>query len=188
MRCELAAAFLHRPPVVYLDEPTIGLDVAVKVKIRKFIREMNRLYGTTVILTTHDMQDIEEICNRIIIIDEGNIIFDGDLSSIKKRFSPRRVIHFEMLKLQTFELPFGLVGKVEVVEADDENRVSLSFHQEIISSSHVISEVLKHYEVIDLTITDPKIETIVEEIYNRGLERGDDLEKVLDVREVSNAN
>lgn len=189
MRCELAAAFLHRPAVVYLDEPTIGLDVAVKVKIRKFIKEMNYLYGTTVILTTHDMQDIEEICNRIIIIDEGQIIFDGDLSSIKKKFNQKRVIHFEMLRVQTFELPPELLGKVDILLNEGEgNRVSLTFHQEVISSSLVISAVLGQYEVVDLTITDPKIETIVEDIYNRGLEKGGNDEKVLDVCEVTNAN
>jgi ABC-2 type transport system ATP-binding protein len=172
MRCELAAAFLHRPAVVYLDEPTIGLDVAVKVKIRKFIKEMNQRWGTTVLLTTHDMQDIEEICERIIIIDDGQILYDGDLESIKRQFGQKRVIHFELLKEGTFLLPPNLVSKVDVLQTEEENnKVSLSFDNQNTSSSYVISEMMNHYEIQDLAIADPKIETIVEELYNKG-ERG----------------
>lgn len=171
MRCELAAAFLHRPKVVYLDEPTIGLDVAVKVKIRQFIKEMNRLWGTTVLLTTHDMQDIEEICQRIIIIDGGQILYDGDLESIKSRFGQKRMITFELPDVQTFAVPENLIGKVSLGEKDEqnENKISLMFSQSEISATEVISAMLQKFEVADLTITDPKIESIVEEIYNRGL-------------------
>ena len=86
MRADLAASLLHNPKVLFLDEPTIGLDVLVKEKIREAIKEMNKKYNTTVILTTHDMADIENLCNRIIIIDEGNVIYDGDLLSIKNKF------------------------------------------------------------------------------------------------------
>ncbi len=172
MRCELAAAFLHRPSVVYLDEPTIGLDVAVKVRIRKFIKEMNKRWGTTIILTTHDMQDIEEICQRIIIIDEGTIIYDGDLKSIKNRFGNKRVIHFDLEKIQTFVLPEKLVELgVEVVEEAEENtnKVSIAFNNDSISAAEVISIIMKSYNATDLTITDSKIENIVEEIYQKGL-------------------
>ncbi|SFB08106.1 MULTISPECIES: ATP-binding cassette domain-containing protein [unclassified Bacillus (in: firmicutes)] len=179
MRCELAAAFFHRPSIVYLDEPTIGLDIAVKVKIRKFIKEMNEEWGTTVLLTTHDMQDIEEICDRIIIIDDGNILYDGGLEEIKRRFGQKRVIHFEMEKMETFELPQGLHGKVAVLESsEEENKVSLSFDHEEISSSFVISEMMANYEIQDLSISDPKIETIVEQLYTKQEKVGED-EKVL---------
>jgi ABC-2 type transport system ATP-binding protein len=171
MRCELAAAFLHNPAVVYLDEPTIGLDVAVKTRIREFIKEMNRQMGTTVILTTHDMQDIEEICQRVIIIDEGTILYDGDLQSIKDRFGHKRVIHFEMDHQVPFTLPQSLEGLVEVVEKDVEQngRVSLSFSNQSITASDVISAMIQEYKIRDLTIADPKIETIVKEIYDRGV-------------------
>lgn len=168
MRCELAAAFLHRPKVVYLDEPTIGLDVAVKVKIRKFIKEMNQRWGTTVLLTTHDMQDIEEICERIIIIDDGQILYDGDLQAIKVQFGQKRVIHFELLNETTFELPPNLIGKVDVLKNEEEgNKVSLSFDHQQTSSSYVISEMMSRYEIQDLSIAEPKIETIVEQLYNK---------------------
>jgi ABC-2 type transport system ATP-binding protein len=171
MRCELAAAFLHSPSVVYLDEPTIGLDLAVKTKIRAFIKEMNRLQNTTVILTTHDMGDIEEICNRIIIIDEGRILYDGDLQSIKDRFGQKRVIYFELDLQSEFVLPAQLHGQVDVLPSDNEetSTVSLSFNNQTITAADVISIMLQDCHIRDLTIADPKIETIVKEIYERGL-------------------
>lgn len=224
MRCELAAAFLHNPAVVYLDEPTIGLDVAVKTRIRDFIKEMNRLQGTTVLLTTHDMQDIEEICNRIVIIDEGKILYDGDLQSIKQRFGQKRVIHFEVEGTSSFVLPGELSGRAEILQNDGAGQsqtgsaeaageagssekgspeggltagglskdgspeggtaesgkvktglaetgttVSVAFDSDAISAADVISSVLRHCRVRDLSITDPTIETIVKEIYERGV-------------------
>ncbi|MGE5073124.1 MAG: ABC transporter ATP-binding protein, partial [Anaerolineae bacterium] len=95
MRAELAATLIHEPRVVYLDEPTIGLDLIVKERIREFIREQNRLSNTTVILTTHDLGDIEELCRRVLIIDAGRLIFDGPIETIKQRFGKFREITFE---------------------------------------------------------------------------------------------
>lgn len=171
MRCELAAAFLHRPSIVYLDEPTIGLDIAVKTRIRAFIREMNRQRNTTVILTTHDMQDIEEICSRVILIDEGKIVYDGSLDSIKERFGNKRVVHFELDLEGPFVLPEPLEGRAEALKPDEEtlNRISIAFGSQTITAADVISEMLKAYRIRDLTIADPKIETIVKEIYERGV-------------------
>jgi len=95
MRAELAATLIHEPRVVYLDEPTIGLDVVVKEKIRAFIKEQNRAKGTTVVLTTHDLGDIEELCGRVIIIDAGRVIYDGPLATIRERFGQYRGTTFE---------------------------------------------------------------------------------------------
>lgn len=170
MRCELAAAFLHNPAIVYLDEPTIGLDVAVKMKIRQFIREMNRLRGTTVILTTHDMQDIEEICKRIIIIDAGKVLYDGSIQEIKERYGDKRIIHFE-LELEhgtEFSLPDSLQDKAEWYPGD-EGTISVSFSNHTITAADLISEIMKCYQIRDLTIADSKIETIVQDIYQRGI-------------------
>ncbi|QMV42004.1 ABC transporter ATP-binding protein [Cohnella cholangitidis] len=168
MRCELAAAFLHNPAVVFLDEPTIGLDVAVKAKIREFIRKMNQAKGTTVILTTHDMQDIEEICNRIIIIDEGKVLYDGSLQSIKDQFGHKRVIHFELDLEGQFELP-GSLSSIADSSSDEQGIISVSFNNTEITAADVITEMMKNYRIRDLTIADPKIETIVQEIYERGI-------------------
>ncbi|MFG6495628.1 ATP-binding cassette domain-containing protein [Fictibacillus sp. UD] len=172
MRCELAAAFLHRPKVVYLDEPTIGLDVAVKVRIRNFIKQMNTRYGTTVLLTTHDMQDIEEICQRIIIIDDGSVIYDGSIQDIKSQFGDKRVIQFELEhSIDDFVLPEEINSVTEIIPRTDEDHhlVSISFSNKDISGAEVISCMMRHYPVADLTITDAKIETIVEEIYGKGM-------------------
>ncbi|MBH0169581.1 ABC transporter ATP-binding protein [Fictibacillus sp. 18YEL24] len=182
MRCELAAAFLHRPKVVYLDEPTIGLDVAVKVRIRAFIKQMNARYGTTVLLTTHDMQDIEEICQRIIIIDDGSVIYDGSIQDIKSQFGDKRVIHFELEDAaDSFVLPETLCDITEVLPKSDEepHLVSLSFSNKHISGAEVIHTMMNHYSVADLTIADAKIETIVEEIYGRGMKKEVQHEEIL---------
>lgn len=170
MRCELAAAFLHRPDVVYLDEPTIGLDIAVKVRIREFIKEMNRKWGTTVILTTHDMQDIEEICSRVIIINEGVILYDGDLQSIKSKFGHKRMIHFDLEYDIEPSLPKELDGIAQITSYDNETRkLTLSVESKDTPVASIISIMMNSYKVSDLTISEPKIETIVEEIFNRGL-------------------
>ena len=170
MRCELAAAFLHRPDVVYLDEPTIGLDIAVKVRIREFIKEMNRKWGTTVILTTHDMQDIEEICSRVIIINEGIIIYDGDLQSIKSKFGHKRMIHFDLEYDIEPSLPKELNGIAQITSYDNETRkLTLSVESKDTPIASIISIMMNNHKVSDLTISEPKIETIVEEIFNRGL-------------------
>jgi ABC-2 type transport system ATP-binding protein len=180
MRCELAAAFLHRPKIVYLDEPTIGLDVAVKVRIRNFIKQMNARYGTTVVLTTHDMQDIEEICERIIIIDDGKVIYDGSIDNIRSQFGDKRVIHFELESASNFSMPDELIPYAEILPGDEEepHKVSVAFSKKQISGAEVINVMMNHYPVADLTIADPKIETIVEEIYGRGMKKEEQHEEV----------
>ncbi|WP_416827945.1 ABC transporter ATP-binding protein [Ectobacillus polymachus] len=179
MRCELAAAFLHQPSVVFLDEPTIGLDIDVKAKIRDFIKEMNKQLDVTVVLTTHDMQDIEEICQRIIIIDKGSIIYDGDLQELKDRFSYNRILSLELEERTTFELPPSLENDIVVHKSQEENssRVELSFHTKTVSSEFVLSELAKYNKISDLTISNPKLETIIKDLYQHG---GDEsLEKIL---------
>jgi ABC-2 type transport system ATP-binding protein len=97
MRCELVAALLHEPRIIYLDEPTIGLDIVAKEAMRQFIRTLNRERGTTILLTTHDLIDIEKLCKRVIIIDKGTVIYDGTLAEIKRRYGRRRTITFSLL-------------------------------------------------------------------------------------------
>ncbi len=96
MKCDLAGTFLHDPRIAYLDEPTIGLDIIVKENVRKFIKEVNREKGTTIILTTHDLRDIEDICRRTIILDKGAIVYDGDLADIKARYGRHSVLRFDL--------------------------------------------------------------------------------------------
>lgn len=122
MRADLAAALLHDPQIVYLDEPTIGLDVVAKEKIRDFIREINRERGVTVILTTHDTQDIEKICERMILIDQGTVLYDGPVAQIKGRFGKLRTLVVDLgsspastrrgFRMKTTGLPSGRAGRL----------------------------------------------------------------------------
>jgi ABC-2 type transport system ATP-binding protein len=165
MRCELAASFLHHPKIVYLDEPTIGLDVAVKERIRDFIKEMNEKEDITVMLTTHDIDDIEDLCERIVVLDEGKKIYDGELDALVNRFTSRQMI-MDLRNGEEFEL--GLEG-VKDVEKED-GHIEVVFDREIISASDLMREVLENYDVLDFQIKEPDIESVVKKIYNEGLE------------------
>ncbi len=168
MRCEIAAAFLHNPEIVYLDEPTIGLDFMVKEKIRKFIKQLNKDKKTTVILTTHDLQDIEEICSRIIIIDKGSIMFDGDLEEIKEEFSKYAVANI-LLKEITPELQNFLNNeKVDFeILSIDENNLNIKFDRSHITIAGIFSNLSNYGTILDLNIQDVSIETIVKTLYER---------------------
>lgn len=166
MRADLAAALLHNPRTIYLDEPTIGLDIAVKQRIREFIRQSNKELGTTVMLTTHDLGDIEDLCNRLVIIDQGSIIYDGTLAAVKDRFARERVIHFQ---LQSADLPAlrEALDRMPKVTADklDRQQVSLRFDRFHITASEVASAVMRCGEVIDFRIDEPGIEHVIKQVY-----------------------
>ena len=165
MRCELAASFLHHPKIVYLDEPTIGLDVAVKERIRDFIKKMNREEEITVMLTTHDIDDIEDLCERIVVLDEGKKIYDGELESLVNRFSSRRLI---MDTRSTEPIDLDLEG-IQQIDQED-GHIEIVFDREIISASDLMREILNSYDVLDFQIKEPDIESVVKKIYNEGLE------------------
>lgn len=162
MRCELAAAFLHHPKIVYLDEPTIGLDVAVKERIRDFIRKMNEEKNITVMLTTHDIDDIEDLCDRIVVLDEGKKIYDGQLDDLVDRFSSRRLV---LETDDTIELESEGVKDIQNVDG----RVEIVFDRDVISAADLMREVLEKYDVSDFQIKEPDIEAVVKKIYNEGL-------------------
>lgn len=168
MRCEIAAAFLHNPKIVYLDEPTIGLDFMVKEKIRKFIKQLNQERKTTVILTTHDLQDIEEICTRIIIIDQGTIMFDGALEEIKNEFSKYAVANL-LIKEITPSLNDFLTQNNEGFEvlSVEENDVHIKFDRSQITIAGIFEKISNHCTILDLSIQDISIETIVKTLYER---------------------
>lgn len=164
MRCELAAAFLHHPKIVYLDEPTIGLDVEVKERIREFIKKMNREERITVMLTTHDLDDIQDLCNRIVVLDEGRKIYDGQLDRLVDQFTSRRML----LDIKGSALPkTDLEGAESVSEVD--GRFEIVFNREKLSASDLMREMLDRYEVQDFEIREPDIEEVVKEIYREGL-------------------
>ena len=165
MRAELAATLIHEPKIVYLDEPTIGLDLLVKERIREFIKRVNREKGTTVVLTTHDLGDIEELCKRVMIIDNGSLIYDGPLATIKDRFGKYREITFDTAAdLNGLNIPEG----AELLEKD-ERRLSLRFDRTQTSASRVSASIMSQIEVLDLSLKEPDLSLVVKQIYRGGL-------------------
>lgn len=175
MRADLGAALLHNPKVLYLDEPTIGLDLVVKDNIREAIKEINEKYQTTVILTTHDIGDIEELCSRIIIIDEGKKIYDGSLAELKDKYGTKRKVSMEIKqpeKVKGFHLPKTLgVGDEDcAVEFDKENStLVVTFDKHKIQVPQVLSAVMDVVEVKDVQIQETELAEIVKEIYHHGV-------------------
>ncbi|MDE0564018.1 ABC transporter ATP-binding protein [Exiguobacterium sp. B2(2022)] len=164
MRCELAAAFLHRPRVVYLDEPTIGLDIDIKETIRAFIREISDAWGTTVILTTHDMQDIEEVCDRVIVLDEGRIIYDDRIETLKQTFNNERTLEITLDEGTTFVIPPSVTGLITEL-ASETDSIQLAFNHHEISSGQLIREIVNCNQVKDLSVVVPKMETLIRNLY-----------------------
>jgi ABC-2 type transport system ATP-binding protein len=168
MRCDLAASLLHNPPLLFLDEPTIGLDVVAKDRIREFLKEINRLERTTVLLTTHDLSDIEELSRRIMIIDRGKILFDGDLAEMKKRLAQYTQVKFFLKdRTQAALLPQVTTDGISCERVDDVTFL-MRFDREKHSSAEVIRNLVNRLEVRDIFIEEEPIEDIVKRIYLSG--------------------
>jgi ABC-2 type transport system ATP-binding protein len=171
MRCELVATLLHDPKIVYLDEPTIGMDVVAKERIREFILHLNRERGTTIILTTHE---IERLCQRVIIIDKGHLIYDGSLAEIKRRYGRLRRAVFSLadgarpdgLEASLEQLGSGLQAKTQ-----EDGNVVVSFDPQQVAASTVTRHIVNSYAVSDLAVEEADLEAIIREIYQHGMER-----------------
>jgi ABC-2 type transport system ATP-binding protein len=159
MRAELAAAVLPAPQVLFLDEPTIGLDVEAKAAVRDFLGELNRTEGTTVILTTHDLDDITRLCSRLIIIDHGRLIYDGTVEALRTAYGTTRVLVVDLVE----DEPLELAGAVPV-RAEGRRRW-FQFARDEVSAAELIARLLASNEVADLTLEEPDIEDIVRRIY-----------------------
>ena len=159
MRCELAAALLHAPRMLFLDEPTIGLDVVAKETVRTFLAAENRERGTTVLLATHDLSDVERLCPRMILIDRGALVYDGPLEAIRRRFGAERELRVDFEGAAPAELP----DSVEEQERGPE-RLVLRFRPGEISSAKLIAWLSDRQTIADLEIHEPPIERIVAEI------------------------
>ncbi len=176
MRADLGAALLHNPKVLYLDEPTIGLDLVVKDNIRKAIKEINEKYETTVILTTHDIGDIEELCSRIIIIDEGKKIYDGSLQNLKEIYGTKRTVAGEPEKVKELRLPEILgveEGGLTVVYDKESSTLNVTFDKHKIQVPQILSAVMERVEIKDVQIQETELAQIVKEIYNHGMMEGE---------------
>lgn len=171
MRAELAVAMLHDPQILYLDEPSIGLDVVVKQKIRAFLKEVNKERGVTVILTTHDMRDIEEVCNRIMLINKGKLEFDGSQKNFRNNYSPGNSMSVLLEPKEGDSLKPLSNDLILLSETDDsQSKYPLSrkiFHipQSGDASADIIAKLMQDYKIVDLQVTAPSIEDVVRKIY-----------------------
>jgi ABC-2 type transport system ATP-binding protein len=162
MRGELTAALLHDPSILFLDEPTIGLDVISKEAVREFLVALNQDQGTTVLLTTHDLADVERLCERLLIIDHGRVIEDGTVAGITKRYGTERTLVVDRAEPGP---PLDVAGaRVTRVEGP---RQWLRFSRDEVTASELLTRVTARAEVRDLSVEEPDIETIVKEIYRR---------------------
>lgn len=164
MRADLAATLLHRPRIVYLDEPTIGLDISVKDRIRAFLRELRR-DGTTLILTTHDLGDIEDVCQRIVIIDAGRIIFDGPIDGVKDRFARDRSVHLQLSDPVPLATVAAALPDAEVTAGAAAGEFTVRFDRFQVTAGRIITAVSGLSEVLDLRIDEPAIEDVVRKVY-----------------------
>jgi ABC-2 type transport system ATP-binding protein len=164
MRCELAASLLHQPPILFLDEPTIGLDAVSKIAVREFIKKMNSERKVTVILTTHDMDDIEALCTRIMVIGKGTLLFDGDVDKLRSSVVPERIV-----KIDFYDHPPKGDYPFARVIARNGHRIECCFNPAEIPAAQIIETISRDNQIKDFVIENPPIEEIVAKIY-RGLE------------------
>jgi ABC-2 type transport system ATP-binding protein len=164
MRGDIAASLLHDPAILYLDEPTIGLDVVSKARVRDFLAQRNAERGTTVLLTTHDLDDIERLCERVMIIDHGRLLFDGGLTEVTERLGEERIL---VVDLAEATAPLSINGARVV--AVEEHRQRLAFKRSETSAAAVIAQVAAAAEIVELTIVEPDIESAIRRLYESGL-------------------
>jgi ABC-2 type transport system ATP-binding protein len=160
MKCELAAALLHRPQVLFLDEPTIGLDISAQVRIRAFLQEYNRRTGATILLTSHYMADVTALCERILIIHHGQLKYDGGLNDLSRRIAPYKIIRVDLLN----DLPVDLSvygSPVTLPESNGKRMVQVQADQ----VAQITARILADLPVLDLTVEDPPIEDVIERAF-----------------------
>ena len=159
MKCELIAALLHSPKVLFLDEPTIGLDVVMQKKIREFVKEYNQHFKATIILTSHYMGDVKELCKRVIIIDKGQIVFDGELAEITKKYADHKILKVIFAKKVKQEE----MKKIKGLRSFDFPRAT--FNVKRAQASKTAARLLESFPVADLNIEEPAIEDIIREVF-----------------------
>lgn len=163
MRADIVAALLHSPKIVFFDEPTIGVDVVGKETIRNFIRELNEEDGITMLFTTHDMQDIEKTCKRLVIIDEGTKVYDGSLLGIREKYGTTRQLDVEFAGREEIA-PIEHVEIQELKELDGRKK-RFVFKNHEVQINDLMNDLLQRYQVRDINITEPEIESIIRQIY-----------------------
>jgi len=164
MRADLCAALLHDPAILFLDEPTIGLDVVAKERIRQFVPHINRQRGVTVILTTHDLSDVEKLCARVMIIDHGRLLYNDTLETLRARFGGQRQLIVDLAEAYADVTVEG----AQVLERDGQ-RVTYQCDRAQLSASELLGRISKHYRISDLSVREPSIEETIRRIYEERL-------------------
>ncbi|HEY4720750.1 MAG TPA: AAA family ATPase, partial [Anaerolineae bacterium] len=177
MLCDITASFLHNPKVVFLDEPTIGLDISIKSKIRAVIKQLNEEQQTTIILTTHDLHDVEALCQRIIIIDKGKIIYDGNIREVTELFGAYRT-----LKVQIFDFAEDTLGQLQArlaerfgpaipikIENTEPGWTDITINQDQVLLLDVLSCLMAEFSVKDIRVVEMSVENVVQRIYDGAL-------------------
>ncbi len=159
MKMELIAALLHSPKVLFLDEPTIGLDIVVQRNLRDFIRDYNQRYNATILLTSHYMGDVQELCKRVIVVSQGKVMFDGELNTLISKYSPRKIIHFVFEK----KIPRSAVEQYGTVHNWNLPNISLSVPRE--DAAKIAGKIMQEHSVVDLAIDETPIEDIIRDIF-----------------------
>ena len=167
MKCEIAAALVHRPTVLFLDEPTLGLDVTMQTRIRQFIRDYNERTGATVLLTSHYMADVEALCRRVVVIHEGQLLYDGDLRGLAERLAPFKILGIA-LEAGAAEPDWARYGERIPAPNGGDGRVHLRVPKQ--EAARITGRLLSEYAVADLTVEDPPIEAVIDQIFQRGLD------------------
>jgi ABC-2 type transport system ATP-binding protein len=159
MKCEICVSLLHEPDVLFLDEPTLGLDITMQSRIRKFIAEYNRERGATIMLTSHYMADVTALCRRIIVIDHGRILFDGHITDLTKRLAPFKVITIDL----THDVDGYDFGPIGHVLSREDRKVTLRVPKD--AAAGIASRLLAELPILDLTIEDPPIEDVINRVF-----------------------
>ena len=162
MKAEILAALLHRPQILFLDEPTLGLDVNAQVGVRNFLKEYNQLYQATVLLTSHYMADITALCPRVLLIHEGKLMYDGSLEGLLESFAPYREIYVELAQV----LPLAQLMSYGDVQMVEERAVRFIVQQEALTQT--VSRILADLAVVDLTVTEPPVEEVIGRVFQKG--------------------
>jgi ABC-2 type transport system ATP-binding protein len=168
MRCELAASLLHNPQILFLDEPTIGLDIVVKTEIREFLKSMNQRFGTTILLTTHDLQDIEALCSRVIMLDDGRIIYDGGLEELKAKWGKGKEVVLQFPEPVQLERLQELTRGLEVAWSLENSLTGKVWIPQQVNVSEVLSRIVGVMNIEDIKIVETNTDDIVREIYKSG--------------------
>lgn len=166
MRADIACAILHNPKILYLDEPTIGLDIFVKEAVRKFVREINEQKRTTVLLTTHDMTDIEKLCSRVMVIDKGRIIYEGALEQLKSKYGYQEIVEAKGNWERDLLNEIMLLPSVSVEQAED--KVLIHFDNRKIDSDRILLAIMKNKQIRDIKVHEQKLDGIIQQLYREG--------------------